>query len=675
MLRTFITDRGESLAITVAMGSRIGAGGQGQVYSARLAGEIVAVKLIKQADANKLKALQQLEERCGKVATLPHRLLYESKAGVRGALAGYIMRYVDSKRSLSAARLFNFEEICQLTRYTWKDAVFAALRLAESVAALHCHGVVIGDLNPENVIFEQQIVAGASSTWRAIVIDTDSFQIEEVNGRRHHCPVSRPLYTAPELIGTDFNLTWRQQSADNFSLAVLIYQLLLHDHPYDNAINTNEPDLDVTTKIRRGLYPHAMLAPTGLQASPYRPAPSQISATIEQAFRLSFSAHSNLHTSGLRPSASEWTQLLKQLHGQVVPCNRSQHHHHPHGMECLWCALDQRMGQAISIFPNPEQKPTTTAQKRSKKPNSATAPAPANIQLLTQYSTLYQQLLAQQQRCQRIFPLKAELAVRLLELEQSLAEVMDQYGNPAQLIDQAALELRLSSVRNWMSQVLGHRGKIAQRQHDLDKLVNFATATAAGVMHATTRLQQQHRYLLEQLAEIDTSTINHLCSDSDPQAVSTALLQRAVGLQEERWLGHQLEQESIRSWQIEGFGEGRLALLEGHGLLHGEHLRRNIDRLTALPGIGKGLQGRLKAKLDTVTTELMRHLSTRVWPLLLDDLLDSQAIDGISTLEGELQRLGTKVESVEQGLSDLRKGIAKQLIERDSRLQAYGALF
>ncbi|MCX5937137.1 MAG: hypothetical protein NTW02_02775 [Cyanobium sp. LacPavin_0920_WC12_MAG_62_9] len=226
MGRLFLTDDGRRLSLSADLRHRIGAGGQGRVFRAQLGCDFVAVKLLRHASQAKLVALQSLEPSCRAVATLPVHLLFD---GAGSQVVGYAMRCIDPAKSISAARLFNFQEICQLEHYSWADAVLFAKRLAEAVASLHRLGVVIGDLNPENVFFERSGEASLGS-WRAIVIDTDSFQLTDGHGSRHLCPVARPAYTAPELVGTDFSACWRQTSSDNFALAVLIYQLLLHDH-------------------------------------------------------------------------------------------------------------------------------------------------------------------------------------------------------------------------------------------------------------------------------------------------------------------------------------------------------------------------------------------------------------------------------------------------------------
>lgn len=674
MQRTFLSDDGETFSLDDTDGSRIGAGGQGQVYGARIGRQPMAVKLMKHADGEKLKALQQLEQKCGELATLPKLLVYESHSGQPGALAGYAMRRLESSRSMSAARLFNFEEIGRLTRYTWKDAVFAALRLAESVAHVHRHGVVIGDLNPENVLFEQQPMPGGTSTWRAILLDTDSFQIATSGGARHLCPVSRPLYTAPELIGRDFSQTWRLASSDDFSLAVVIYQLLLHDHPYDNAINPREPDLDVSSKIRRGLYPHAQSPHPGLRPSPYRPSPSQISDTINRAFQSSFRSAGDGLGVLERPTAAEWVVLLRDLHRHVVPCSHSPHHHHPSGKECLWCAVDAKVGHPLCQFPN--SRPRRPPPPPSPVPPRSTPSGQASRDTLQKtYGSLLQQVEALLRRRQRLIQQTAVLKQRMERLELSLRRTIAESGDSARLFDRPALERRMHPLRNWMSLLVGHHAKVKQRQKTLELLSRVVIKISSGVMESANRLQAQRLDLASRLSILDDGLGPQPKADLPPALSAITLLRAALTEEQERWVTRQLEQQPIRTWKIDGFGEGRLALLESRGLINGEHLRCHIDRLTAVPGIGKGLQGRLRMHLDGVIDELRSQLAGRTWPLRLEQLVDPAEATRISTSELALEDLLRQQDSLENTLVDLQQGVAIQLRERDRLLQEFAALF
>jgi DNA-binding helix-hairpin-helix protein with protein kinase domain len=660
MQHALLSDSGHHLTLPASRSARLGIGGQGQVVRALLASQPVAVKLLRQPDEARLRALQLLEPSCGSCAALPLQLLYRRQPAGRGPLVGYAMRLIDPATSVSAVRLFNFEEIARLKRYTWQDAVLAALRLAEAVAELHRHGVVIGDLNPENVVFEQGHSAAEAAILRAVLLDGDSFQIQTASGQRHPCPVSRAPYTAPELIGCDFSRTWRQPATDAFSLAVLIHQLLLHDHPYDNAIHREEPDLTVTTRIRRGLYPHAAAPAQGLQASPFRPAPRQVSVELDAAFRRSFCG-----PPGLRPSAAEWALLLRQLHHQLVPCNRCSRHHHPRGRACLWCAVEQQLGQPLCRFSAP-----TRQARISERP--ATPP----LQPASAAALLREQLEEAQQQASAHVALRASLAEQLLQLEPRLLALQQSHGSPEAWLDADALQRRLGSLRHRLSRWLGRHSRTAQREAAVAALLELASTAAAEVQRTSSELEQQRLDLLQQLARADASALaDALLQQSDPALAAAEALQRAEARQREQWLLEQLAQHTIRSWRVEGFGEVRLALLERHGLMRADQLHQHIERITALPGIGKGLQNSLRQRLAAVVRQLQQHHPLAA--VALADLRQQMAAVPLPVmpLQQALLRLLEQVQTLHGGADRLEQRLEHLRLQRDRQLQRLESLF
>jgi DNA-binding helix-hairpin-helix protein with protein kinase domain len=652
--RAFITDDGRSVLLPPGHAARIGAGGQGQVFRSQLGGNAMAVKLTRQLEEPRLIALQRLEGKCGTIATLPRHRLYHCRDGQRGSLAGYAMRYVDSKRSVSAARLFNFEEIAGLQRFSWRDAVLAALRLAESVAQLHRHGVVIGDLNPENVLFEQQGDGRGPSTWRAVLLDSDSFQIADRDGR-FHCPVSRPPYTAPELIGADFSTTWRQPSSDAFALAVIVYQLLLHDHPYDNALLVAEPELEVTARIRRTLYPHAAAPAAGLLPGPYRPAPGQISGAIDAAFRRSFCS-----LAALRPTAAEWVLLLRHLHSQVVPCQRNPRHQHPREQECLWCAVEQRIGQPICRY-------SPAAAQAQPKPE-AKRPDP-------ELEPLVEQLELARDLVER----RAMLVEQLLQLQPVLVEMQDRCSSPEHLVDGPAVLQRLEGLRHRFSRWLGHQQKVNAREQHAALLIELAAETVAYTQQQGQRLEQERQSLMNRLARCGAAELADHLPLHDPQRSAELLWRQAAERRQQQWLQQQLAKQPLRSWRVEGFGEGRMTLLERHGLERGDQLLERIEQLTALPGIGQGLQQRLHQHLQAEINQLLTRPADS--PLLGDDDNAVALVLGAATLEriqhhqqavDDLQR---EAAAVAIGALELNQDITRRLEQRDVLLADYNRMF
>ena len=136
----------------------------------------------------------------------------------------------------------------------------------------------------------------------------------------------------------------------------------------------------------------------------------------------------------------------------------------------------------------------------------------------------------------------------------------------------------------------------------------------------------------------------------------------------------QLAEHTIRSWRVEGFGEGRLALLERHGLVRADQLHQHIERITALPGIGRGLQNNLRQRLGAVVRELQRQQPPAAVALAeLRQQLPAAPLslmpleEGLERLLEQVQRLHGAADRLEQRLANLR-------LQRDRQLQQLESL-
>jgi serine/threonine protein kinase len=654
MDQPFITSSGERFNVRLHPGARLGAGGQGQVFRASLGGTPVAVKLLRSVDLPRLEALRQLPPACARHATLPLAVVHHWRSGARAEAAGYVMPCIAPESSLSAARLFNFDELQRLRRFTWRDAVLAALLLAEAVAALHAEGVVIGDLNPENVLFSQE---AAPAGWRAVLLDSDSFQIRSADGQRFHCGVARPLYTAPELVGCDLSRTWREVSTDHFALAVLVYQLLLHDHPYDNAINSAEPDLPIGDKIRRGLYPHAATVPAGLRASPARPAPQEVSAALAEAFQRSFALEPQL-----RPTAAEWVLLLRQLHRQVVPCNRTPQHHHPKGQPCPWCAVERRIGQAICRFPNTASPAPATAATRTSNHWE-------KLDL-----SLRDAFRCHHQRAAELLKRREAMAEQLRVSNRELEALLTRNGGSGHWVDQAFVQRRQTSWRSRLSAWFGDAHAGESRRNAAEQLLQMAHTNSDLVHQQVRHLKRQHQDLQCQLSGLDLSPLLELTASDDPAGVAEPRLREAASQGRERWLREQLSHEPLRTWKIEGFGDARLKLLESHGLCNGDQLRAHIDRLQALPGIGAGLQKRLRTRLDQVVQRLEARASDAGIGPGSEDLVLLPELLALQNGEQQLQAISRAMVSFSAAIEALQTTIRDRRSAMEIQLKAFEAL-
>jgi DNA-binding helix-hairpin-helix protein with protein kinase domain len=243
----------------------------------------------------------------------PETLLYES--GRR--FMGYLMpKIADAKTllhvlnpRLRARTLPDFDQ-----NYLHR----AARNLAAALFELHKRDYVIGDLNETNLL----VTPAALVT----VIDVDSFQVKEKQDGQitfYPCPVGRPEYTPPELQGRYFLNEVRHAEQDNFSLAVLIFQLLMDgNHPFRSIwLGRGDPP-PVEEKIIQGWFPYT--------SEPRGPVKPPLGLTLERLHpplaglmrRCFIDGHESPRR---RPSAAEWESALKAAEKALYagPCGHA----------------------------------------------------------------------------------------------------------------------------------------------------------------------------------------------------------------------------------------------------------------------------------------------------------------------------------------------------------------
>lgn len=229
----------------------------------------------------------------------------------------------------------------QQTTFTWRALHRVALNLTTVVKAIHATGHIVGDLNESNILVNAQALV--------TLVDTDSFQIADEQGRRHRCAVGKPEYTSPELQGVSFRTIDQQAPHDYFSLGVLIFQLLMEGyHPFAGVLTSpmsvGRADLYC---IKQGLFPYAnkpLPDQPGHQSPLVSPPPSAppfevLHPAIQAAFiRCFVNGHQSPTT---RPTTSEWQNVLNQAEQNLIVCPQKPHHiHGNHSPACPWCALE-----------------------------------------------------------------------------------------------------------------------------------------------------------------------------------------------------------------------------------------------------------------------------------------------------------------------------------------------
>lgn len=209
--------------------------------------------------------------------------------------------------------------------------VHIARNVATAFHHLHNTGLVAGDVNEGNILI--------NNNGMVAFIDCDSFQVKSSNGY-HFCEVGVPRYTPPELLRLQsFGQVVRTSNTDAFSMAVLIFQLLMMGrHPFA-GVNKSSADIDEETAIRQHYYAYNTVRKTPLQPPPDALKMAGFPQQVIELFNRSFLEEDN------RPATAEWIQALDTLLATMVTCEKSGLHVYAETMQqCPWCQFRQKKG-------------------------------------------------------------------------------------------------------------------------------------------------------------------------------------------------------------------------------------------------------------------------------------------------------------------------------------------
>src|SRR5262250_778122 len=321
---SFLTSKSE----IVRLGRRIGIGAEGEVYEIQDRSDLVA-KIYHQPPppekAEKLVALSRLgNERLFNLSAWPVDVLRDAPDG---AVVGFVMKRISQAEEVHTlhspkSRLQKFPEA------SWAFLIYVAANVARAVAAVHEHGLVIGDLNPKNILVTRKATV--------YLLDVDSFQVS-ADGKTYRCEGGFPEYTPPELQGVAFRDVDRAQEHDCFGLAAVIFQLLfMGRHPFSGRyLGAGEMPLERAIREFRFAYgadseARKMRQPPGTLALDSIPTP------LVDLFR-----HAFLSTD--RPQPREWVEPLDALAKALKKCElHSGHYYYRELRDCPWCGIESQ---------------------------------------------------------------------------------------------------------------------------------------------------------------------------------------------------------------------------------------------------------------------------------------------------------------------------------------------
>jgi len=287
----------------VKLGGMIASGGEGSVYETST--EFVA-KIYKQDKVTvrrrekvmlMTKNPMEFDGICFPVAPL-----FNS----RTEFVGYLMEKAEGEELQTS--VFCAEPVFRKKHPDWKkeDLVQLCITILTKIEFLHSNNIIIGDLNPGNIL-----VKSPTEVW---FVDTDSYQIED-----YPCPVGKPSYTAPEIQGKAFNSFLRTMGNENFAIATLLFQIMiLGKLPYAHADGGSQIE-----NIMEMNFPYTLGGP-GNEHAPdgkWKFMWSHLSYEVKETFWNTFRKDGALNGEDKRPSAVEWKQRLTTYLG-LLRCGK-----------------------------------------------------------------------------------------------------------------------------------------------------------------------------------------------------------------------------------------------------------------------------------------------------------------------------------------------------------------
>jgi len=332
-----MTDLFDSTGRRVPLGKKLGTGGEGTVYEVPALGNDIVAKIYHVAvSPDKQAKLRGMVKRCDeslkKIAAWPLETLHMTAGGpIRGFLMPKVLGYEPIHHLYSPSH--------RKQRYPDKDWAFlinTARNVSAAFEAIHSHGHVIGDVNP-NLVF----VAGNSIVK---LIDCDSFQIV-ADGKHYLCEVGVPHFTPPELQShSTFRGIRRTKNHDNFGLAILLFHILLMGrHPF-SGVFSGSGDMPLEKSIEQFRYAFSRNAASkGMTPPPNSVTPAILPGAVAQLFERAFTEQ-GAEPEG-RPIARDWVAALDSLKGQLRSCGQDSAHKYFGGLSvCPWCLQEQRSG-------------------------------------------------------------------------------------------------------------------------------------------------------------------------------------------------------------------------------------------------------------------------------------------------------------------------------------------
>lgn len=287
---TVYDDNGNKISIL----SEISAGGEGIIYSTNT--EYVA-KIYKkehntQHKFQKLKLMLGTSFDCTGVC-YPTSLIYNTNS--KSEFVGYLMPKASGEELQKSVFI---KPLFEIKYKSWNriDLVELLVNILHKIVYLHSKNIIIGDINPANILFV--------SPREIYFVDTDSYQVGPFP-----CPVGTVNFTAPEIQGIHYGDFLRTMEHENFAVATLCFMIMMTGKtPY-----SHQGGSDPAHNIKKMLFPYRFEGnvtnevPDGMWKYIW----SHLPYKVKEGFYNTFSRDGSCSRPDKRLSSSEWLDIFK----------------------------------------------------------------------------------------------------------------------------------------------------------------------------------------------------------------------------------------------------------------------------------------------------------------------------------------------------------------------------
>ena len=177
------------------------------------------------------------------------------------------------------------------------DLVNLCIAFLDKIAYLHSINIIVGDINPLNVLVTDQ----SNNLW---IVDTDSFQIEGFP-----CPVGTVNYTAPEIQGINYAEFMRTREHELFAVATMLFMILHPGKPPYAQQGGGDPADNI--KKQNFAYPYGKDVSGKAPEGPWQNIWANLPGKIKEAFW-------NTFKNNQRIDVADWKKLLKLYRSEIL---------------------------------------------------------------------------------------------------------------------------------------------------------------------------------------------------------------------------------------------------------------------------------------------------------------------------------------------------------------------